>query len=442
MKFKPLLTACFVGTLMSATAQAENLLEIYKLALDNDPIFRSAGAQLEANLESQNQSFSALLPNLSGSYSHGYSKSGSATGVGTASQSESRSDSYALSLSQSIYDYSTWVGYDQAKKQAEQARVQFKSSKQELIVRVARVYLDVLSAQDNLDFALAEQKSIKQQLEQTKQRYEVGLIAITGVHEAQARFDQSEANRIAAQNRLDNASEALREITGRYHESLGRLKKDIPLASPEPARIDDWVQVAKESNLSIVSANMALYIAKQDVKRRYAGHMPSVGLSASYSDTDADPSSFPINTESYGLSAGITVSVPLYSGGRTQSSVRQGEALSKKAEYDLESALRGTVRNTRSSYLGVEASISSIKALQQSVISQESALEATQAGFEVGTRTIVDVLLSTTSLYSARSSLASARYNYVLAVLQLKQAAGILTVDDLEMINNWVDTSS
>ena len=438
MKLKPLISSCILAVVISTTAKADNLLEIYRMALDNDPIFLSAGAQLEANLEGENQSLSRLLPTLDAGFSYDYSKSNS-TGLAFVRDDEDLSETWSLSLRQSIYDYSTWVGYDQAQKRVEQARIQFRSAQQDLIVRVSRAYLDVLSARDNLEFAEAAQEAIKQQLEQTKQRYEVGLIAITDVHEAQAEFDQSEADRIAAQNQLDNANEALREITGRYHE-VESLQSDIPLESPAPAKIDDWVNVARESNLNVIANNMALYIARQEVRRNFGGHLPSVDLTARYSDSETDISGVEIDAGRYGLNAGIAVTIPLYSGGATQSGVRESDALARKAEYDLESAMRSTVRNTRSSYLGVEASIASIRALQQSVISQESALEATQAGFEVGTRTIVDVLLSTRALFRARSNLANARYDYIQAILQLKQAAGILTDDDLTLVNNWIVT--
>ncbi len=437
MNLKPMISSCVLAAVLTTTVKAENLLDIYRMAVDNDPIFLSAGAQLEANLEGENQSLSRLLPNLDASYSYDYGKSNS-SGLAFVRDDEETSQTWAISLRQSIYDYSVWVGYDQAQKRVEQAKVQFRSAQQDLIVRVSRAYLDVLSAQDNLEFAKAAQEAIQQQLEQTKQRYEVGLIAITDVHEAQAEFDQSEADRISAQNQLDNANEALREITGRYHD-VDALQTSIPLESPAPARIDDWVQVARESNLNVIANNMALYIARQEVKRNFGGHLPSVDLSARYSDSETDIAGVDFPAGRYGLNAGISVSIPLYSGGNTQSGVRQSDALAKKAAYDLESAMRSTVRNTRSAYLGVEASIASIKALQQSVVSQESALEATQAGFEVGTRTIVDVLLSTRTLYRARSNLANARYDYVLAILQLKQAAGILTNDDLNMVNNWIE---
>ncbi len=442
MRIKPLFTACVIGSLSVATSlQAENLMDIYNLALDNDPKFLASGALLEANLEKSNQSFSSLLPSISGSYSNSYSKSASGQGTTLITKSESVGNSLELSLIQSIYDYSTWVSYDQSKKRAEQAKVQYKANKQDLIVRVAQVYLDVLAAKDNLEFAAAEQKAINQELEQIKHRYKVGLIAITDLNEAQARFDQSEADRIRAKNRLDNAVEALREVTGRYHENIDKLNKAIPLVSPEPASIDDWVQVARESNLNIVSSNLNVYLAQQDIKRSFGGHLPSVSLSANYSDASANPSWVDVNTDSYSLTGSINVSVPIYSGGLTNSRVKEGEALYKKATYDLESAMRSTIRTTRSSYLGVNAAISGIKALQQSVISQESALEATQAGFEVGTRTIVDVLLSTRTLYSARSSLATARYDYILAVLKLKQAAGILSRFDLQEINKWMEAA-
>ena len=436
MKLKPLISSCLLAATLSAPVYAENLMQVYRQALDNDPIFLGAGAQLEANLEGENQSLSRLLPTLSGSFGYDYSKSTS-TGLAFQRDDEDITESWSVRLQQSIYDYATWVSYGQAQKRVEQAKIQFQSAEQELIVRVARAYLDVLRAMDNLEFAVAAQEAIKQQLEQTKQRYEVGLIAITDVHEAQAEFDQSEADRIAAQNQLDNANEALREITGRYHDVEG-LKSEIPLESPAPARIDDWVSVAKQSNKNVIANNMALHIAKQDVKRNFGGHLPSVSLNASYSDSTTDISKVEIDGERYGLNAGISVSIPLYEGGATQSGVRESSALARKAEYDLESAMRSTVRNARQAYLGVEASIASIKALEQSVISQDSALEATQAGFEVGTRTIVDVLLSTRALYRARSNLANARYDYIVAILQLKQAAGILTVDDLDMVNDWI----
>ncbi len=445
MSIKTLATACLIGTIAIANPlKAESLLEIYQLALDNDPKYQSSGALLEASIQQNGQSTASLLPRITANYSNNYSKSGSSlaqfsTFGGSTTTNETRSNSLGVSLNQTIYDYSTWVSYDQSNKRIEQAKVRFKSQQQELIVRVSQAYLDVLGAKDDLSFAKKEQEAIQQQLEQTKQRYEVGLIAITDVHEAQARFDQSEADRIRSQNALDNAYEALREITGRYTENLYSLNTDIPLVSPEPAQIDDWVQVAKESNLNIIAANMDVYISRQDVKRRFGGHYPSVSLSANYSDSTSSPDQIPVDVESYSLSGGINVSIPLYSGGLTNSQVKEGRALHKKASYDLESALRGAVRTTRSSYLGVEASISGIKALQQSVISQESALEATQAGFEVGTRTIVDVLLSTRSLYSARSSLSKARYDYIMATLRLKQAAGTLTQDDLININKWMN---
>ncbi|MFT5453522.1 MAG: outer membrane protein [Enterobacterales bacterium] len=444
MRIKPLITACLLSSLSIATSlKAESLIDIYNLATSNDPQFLSQGAQLEANMQQSNQAFSTLLPSLSGSYDYSYSRSGSSqttftTFFGASTGSESKRDGYSLSLRQSIYNYSDWISYDQSKRRVEQAKVRFKANQQDLVVRVSQTYFDVLSAKDNLEFAKAEQTAIKQELEQTKQRYDVGLIAITDVHEAQARFDQSEADRISAQNRLDNAHEALREITGTYTENLNSLNSNIPLLSPEPAEITDWVQVAKESNLSVVAANMDVYIARQDTKRRFGGHLPNVSLSANYSDTTTDPAGQIANTDSYSISGSLQVSVPIYSGGITNSRVKEGEALFKKASFDLESALRGTIRSTRSAYLGVKASISGIKALQQSVISQESALEATQAGFDVGSRTIVDVLLSTRTLYNARSSLSTARYNYVMAILRLKQAAGILTGDDLLEINKWM----
>ncbi len=454
--------AISLGVGFSFDAKAENLLDIYRQAVTSDPTILAAEASSRAGQEGISQSRSALLPQLNARYNYGNTRSvddpgtrtfGAVT-IPTGSTNDTDTKTWSLNLSQQIYHHDSWIGMSQAKKRAEQARLAYEAEKQALIIRVAEAYFNVLSSKDGLEFSHAEKESIKKQLEQTQQRFDVGLIAITDVHEAKARFDQATANEILAQNTLDNAYESLRQITGKYVENFSALKDNIPLSSPQPANIADWMMVAERSNINLLSNQLAVDIARKEIKRNFAGHFPTVDLTASYSDSSSDGTSKgPVTNPTTGVttiqtspfsfggttrSINLTFNIPLYSGGRTSSSVRKAQADFDKASQDLEKTHRQVIRDTRSTYLGVMASISSVTALQQSLVSNKKSLEATEAGFDVGTRTMVDVLLSTSNLYNAKRNLSRSRYDYVLNVLKLKQAAGILTEDDLKLINGWL----
>lgn len=451
--------AATLTLLLSAPSQAENLLDVYRAALQNDPTFLASEARANAAREGITIARAALLPQISGTVTKGRSEqetTGSEVLSGTVfpgnpSETTTNSDGVRLDLNQEIYDHSTWIGLSQAKKRAEQAELGYKGELQSLVVRASEAYFNVLSAQDGVQLAQSELESIGKQLEQTKQRFNVGLIAITDVHEAQARYDQAQANMISAQNTLDNANESLRQITGDYYNSISRLKTDLPLTSPEPASADDWVKVAQENNLSLLAQRLAVEIARDEVKRQRAGHYPTLDLNASYSDNDSDGDTTTTNintgvvTESgfengrETKSIGLTLSVPIFSGFRTSASTDQASANYVVAAQDMEKQHRQTVRDARSAYLGLQAAISSVKALTQAEISAQSALEATQAGFEVGTRTIVDVLQATSNLYQAKRNLWRARYDYALNVLRLKAAAGTLVEEDLVKVNSWLE---
>jgi outer membrane protein len=453
---------------LSTNVFADNLLDVYRLAKDGDPTFLASEAGTLASSERVNQSMAGLLPQLSGSYSISKSSSdssGTTTVIGaiddpatpedesqprnSANSSDTTSNGYSLSLNQEIYNHSTWLGLRQSEKRELQSKINHEGSKQDLIVRAAEAYFNVLAAQDSVAFSKAETEAVSKELAQTKQRFDVGLIAITDVHEAQSRYDLAIANQIAAQNGLDNSHELLQQITGQYHYDLLTLKDDIPLRNPEPENIKEWVKRAESNNISLKASKVGMEIAKQSIDISQAGHYPTLGLSASYSDgdgdTDAEGTQFfgdlPItsstnrdgNQENSSIS--LNLNIPIYSGGRTNSQVEEAQHLYVQASHNLEAERRRAVSLTRSSYLGTVAAVSSVKALKQAVVSAEKSLEATQAGFEVGTRTIVDVLQQTQILFNSKRQYARARYDYVLNILRLKQATGLLTEDDLAAVN-------
>jgi outer membrane protein len=345
-----------------------------------------------------------------------------------------------LDLSMSIYDHANWVGMDRAEKVAQQGDANLASALQLLIVRVTDAYLAVLREQDSVEFVKAELRAIERQLEQTKQRFEVGLTAITDVHEAQANFDNTVARQIRAENQLELRLEELREITGKYHQDIAVLDTNLFSATqPTPEKVDDWLKLAQDSNFDLLIQRFAKDIAMEDIASAKAGHYPTLGLSASLSRVDRTteiqgrgPNEFPtLNSQSLGLS----LSIPIYQGGRVSTSTDQARSRYVIASENLELVYRQTVRSVRSSYNDVKAAVSTIRALEQSVVSADSALKATEAGFDVGTRTIVDVLNSTRNLFDARRNLADARYSFISAIINLKRAAGTLTEDDLLAVN-------
>jgi outer membrane protein len=299
-----------------------------------------------------------------------------------------------------------------------------------------------LAALDNLEFSEAEQESIGRQLEQTKQRFEVGLVAITDVHEAQARFDLATANSIAAENQLDNARESLRTLTGQYHTNLAVLSDKTPfVARPDPDSIEAWTEIALENNFELLASQHAVEQARENVKLQRADYYPSVGLSASYTRNEGDDvltnSGF-VSGDSDSTSVSVNLSMNLYEGGRTRAQTRQAAFDLTQSQEFYEETLRAVQRRVRSGYLGVISGVSQVSALKQAVVSNESALQAAEAGFEVGTRTTVDVLNARSILFSAINDHAQSRYDYILAWLGLLQAAGTLEEEDLQRINQWL----
>lgn len=434
MKFK-IRSLCAALTLaVSAPAvQADDLMQIYQQALTNDPVVLQAQAQRDALYESIEENRAPLLPTFSANV--GYSKSFNNPGNHVSGASA------GVTLSQVVYDHAAWVGLSLAEKAASQADASYASSLQSLIIRVTSAYFDVLSAKDNFEFKGAEKRAIERQLEQTKQRFAVGLTAITDVHEAQAQYDLATASEILAENTLANSYQALSEITGIEHKSIDILDTvRFSASTPTPATTGQWVTMAESNSLDLQSQQIGKAIAKETIELYQAGHMPSVNLNANYNE-NFERESEGSNLEDQGSgNIGLTVSIPIFQGFKVTSQVKKAQFQFVEASQKLEQTHRRVVKDVRNNFNNVSASISSIRAYEQSVVSSESALKATQAGFEVGTRTIVDVLNRTRDLYNSKVQLSDARYGYIKSILALKQAAGNLSEDDITTVNNGLTT--
>lgn len=452
---KKTILAMLVGLGLTAHVQADDLYQVYQLAVTKDPTTNRAKAERDAAFEGISISRANLLPQISGNISYTDSSSQNPNFqfdtvtqelfIGVVSSDRESFDA-GLRFDLSLYDHRNWVGLSRAEKVAQQSDTSYALSKQELIVRTTQAYLAVLRSLDSLEFVRAEKRAIERQLEQTKQRFEVGLTAITDVHEAQANFDNTVAQEIRAQNEVELRREELREITGKYHDDLSILNTETFSASrPQPEAVDNWLTMAEEQNLDLLVQRFAKDIAEEDLNSADAGHYPTLSFTASADRANSDITTDGITNSLPVLdsrSLNFNLSLPIYEGGGTQARIRQARYQYVAAAENMELTYRSTVRSVRSSYNDVVAAISAIRALQQSVVSAESALKATEAGFDVGTRTIVDVLDSTRNLYDAKRNLAGARYDYVAAVVALKRAAGNLTEQDLIDINRGLTVGS
>lgn len=428
---------CSSFGVFSLPASADNLQSVYQLATQKDPVVLRAAANRDAAAARIDVSKASLLPSIGFSSSLTRSDRRDWT-----FGDDNTSLSGSVNLTQSVYDRRNWQNLDIEEKRALQAQTFYNSAAQTLIVRVTEGYFNVLKAKDDLTFIQAEKRSIERQLEQTKQRFAVGLTAITDVHEAQAQFDSAVAREISSENALEFALEQLREITGRYHDELATLNTDrFSTVALSPAEPQQWLTIAEENNFELQAQRIGLEIARVEIDRARSGHLPTVSLDASigsskargYNQAFTERSTGPRQDDS---SIGLRLSVPIYSGGAINAGVNVAQASFVETSELMEQTYRSTVRQVRNSFNNVGALTSSIRALEQAVVSADSALKATEAGFEVGTRTIVDVLVSTRNLFDARRNLSRARYDYILSVLDLKLAAGNLTEQDLLDINS------
>lgn len=449
------LAACLLA---AGAARADSLWDIYQMARQNDPQLREAEATRMATREAKPQARGALLPQLSGTTNlandevDSRSTSSFPFGPGIISSvSGSRSDKFdwQVQLRQTVFRWDQWVRLGQADKEVLQADIDYRVAELALFTRVADAYFQVLAAEDTLASNVAAREAIGRQLEQAQKRFEVGLIAITDVQEAQSGFDQAVAAEIVAKRSLANRKEVLREIVGDYPGELAKPRAEIPLLPPDPIDEDAWVEVALQQNLSLQSAQLGAEIARDDISIARSGHLPTIDFVGSHTDnrqrgqqssfsalsTSQGPSDIDRETDSIALQ----IALPIYSGGATSSRVQQAVYQHRAAKERLERTARQTERATRDAYLAVTSEISRVKALQQALKSAQTALQATEAGFEVGTRTTVDVLDARRQLYQAETNYARSRYDYIVNVLRLKEAAGSLEEPDLQEVDGWLE---
>ncbi len=434
---RPLLVATLFLCLAPVSAMAVNLMDVFTVSLQSDPVFRSVGASNRAAQEGIAQSRAGLLPVISFGATVATNDQDIRRPAAISANGNFDSSSMTLSITQPIYRRDRWIAIGQATTRVRQSDISYAAARQDLMIRVSQRYFGLLQASDDVDFAVASRDAIQQQLSQAKQRFEVGLIAITDVEEAQARYDLANATVIEAENALDNAREALREVSGEYYEAIAPLAVDVPLLVPTPNDIEAWAATALEQNLQLRSANEATLVARDEIQRVEAGHLPTLDLVGTHtrSDTLGGPAG---GTDTWTSTLGLQLTVPIYEGGVVLSRTRQSRALYQQSLEDLETVRRSTQRQARDAFLGVRSGISRVKALKQALSSTESALEAVRAGFDVGTRTSVDVLNAQSDLYGARRDYARARYQYILDILSLKQAAGTLSEEDITEVNGWL----
>ena len=447
--FKCLLLS--LGTfVVSGPAYSASLLEIYQQALQGDPQIHEAEARRLAALEAKPQARGVLLPQIGfdGSWTDS-NQSGTNiepdSTIPFTSENKQEITQWGFSLTQSIFRWDQIVNMKRADKSIARAEAVREAAQQELIVRVAQRYFDVLAAEDRLNSIIADREAIARQLEQAKQRFDVGLIAITDVQESQAAYDQSVANDIGARRSLATAREFLREITGEYVEELNAPGDDFPLPTPDPNNERIWVDMSLSQNLILVASRLDEELARDEISFRRTGHYPTVELVARVGERDTSGSQsfngspfLAVDSMGESDSIGIQFNLPLFAGGGTSSRVKEAVYLHRATREQLQRVTRETERQARDSYLGVLAEIARVNALKQAVASSQTALQATQAGYEVGTRTIVEVLNSQFSLYVAITNYYQSRYDYILNALSLKQAAGTLQVQDLEKIDAWL----
>jgi outer membrane protein len=472
---KPALIVCCVAlTLAAAAARSENLLEVYQDATRSDPLIREAEARRLAALEAKPQARGVLFPQLelngdaykSSADTSGYQRqfrevtdplTGETAVEAVSVPFTNTTDTsgywgYSAQLTQTIFRWDQWQRLKQADSRVALAEANYRAAQQDLMVRVSQRYFDVLAADDTLMAAEATLEAVTRQLEQAEKRFEVGLIAITDVQEAQAAHDSATAGVIAAKRTLASAQEYLRELTGEAYAQLVKPSDAMPLDQPQPFDEQAWVDEALEQNLDVVAARLGVDIAKSNVKIAQAGYMPTLDLYARYGDSASDatsltkvpqqfqdpnlpPQKFPADLDRTDDQIGIRLNVPIFAGGVTRSQVREQTYLHRAERERLDGAMRGAERQARDSYLGVIAEKARVQALQQAVKSNQTALEATEAGFEVGTRTTVDVLDARRRLFEAQRDYARSRYDYLINVVRLKSSAGTLLPPDLAAIN-------
>jgi outer membrane protein len=430
------LLALILFSLGTMPLQAQDIMDIYRLAVKQDAEFKIAEFEYLSARESLPIATSLRKPQIDFGASLLQDQ---AEGM-VRPDNTSNNIGYSVNLTQTIFNAENRATIDAAGAFVTQARAEFEVAQQDLILRVADRYFKILASQDVLDFARAEKTAIARQLEQAQKRFEVGLIAITDVLEAQARYDSSLAQTILAENQLDNSFQAMEVIIGETPSTNpARLSDSLVLNRPVPAQSEPWVEIALQNNQSLLAALAAEQAADYERQSKSKSRYPTLDFTASYADVDIENDNINLpDDDQQDLSLGILFKVPLYTGGRISAESAQAEADYQSARSTALLQKRLTSQNTRIAYLGVISGISEVAALKQVLKSSNTALEATEAGFDVGTRTSIDVLISLRATYASQRDYAGARYQYLINTLNLKQASGLLSTSELEQINGWL----
>ena len=424
--------SCALATAAQAAAAAD-LLTIFRDAQVSDPVYQGARAQYNSSIEALPQARAGYLPLVSANADVFRNR----VDIDVAGLRDYTTKAYSVTLSQPIFRLQNWMAINEAQQQVVQAQATLVNAQMDLVLRASQAYFDVLLAQDNVALSGAQKAAISEQLAQAKRNFEVGTATIVDTLEAQARYDQATAQEISDQNNLETKRRALQVIIGKLPEGLTPLREPLELAQPTPNDIEAWVNSSVDSSPVIAGAKANLEINKEEVGRQRAGHLPTLDLSANYG-RNYDPTNIvPGLTGPFtnAASIGLVLGVPIFSGGLTQSRVRQAIANRDKAEQDLENTQRTVAQNVRTNYLNVTSGIAQVRALEQALTSTQSQLDSTILGRDVGVRTSVDVLNAQQSVFQTRRDLQQARYNYLLSTLRLKAAAGTLTEGDVEAVN-------
>ncbi|MBS0358665.1 MAG: TolC family outer membrane protein [Proteobacteria bacterium] len=438
-KIKKYLITTLLFTIVHS-ANAADLVEAYRDAVQSDQKYQAAYATMLSTKQALPIAMAGLLPSLTGTGSSTYNVQNNYSRdplVGTLGTHNFSWHNYTVSLAQPLFNYSNWKQLSSAKATVKQAVATFNAATQDLMVRTAKAYFDILQAEETLRLTHAQLLANARQLDQSQQRFKVGLDAITSVYNAQASYDAVRAREIAAQNAVDNAKEVLREITGKVYPFYAKLKRDVPLVKPQPLQVEEWVKVSERQNYQILSFRYAVEAAREFIKVQSSSDWPQLNLVGSYNrDIQGSVGFGQTNLQTTG--AGVQVNFPLYQGGIAFANTKKARYDHQTAVANMEGTRRAVADITRQTYNNVISGISKIHADKQAIISAQSSLDSTEAALKVGTRTMVDVLLATQNLYQVEQSLAVDQFAFINSTLQLKQAAGTLSLADLETINNWL----
>ncbi len=429
-----LLSALVASIGLSSNCFALDLAQAYEQALKNDPQWSATTNQYLAEKEKENLSYGALLPTVGFSGSINRNKVSPDTGAGysyTGTQ-------LAIQARQGLYRPDLWTSYSKAQSLSSVNEANYRQQQQEQILRVSEAYFNVLRAEETLASAKAEEAALKRQLEQSQKRFEVGLIAKTDVLEAQAQLDGSIAARISQDVGLASANEVLAGVIGNNANTLSKLRADFVITPPQPNNAEEWVKLAQDKNPQLAAARFNQTAAEQVVKEQQAGYRPTIDAVASISDRDNGTGNATSFNNGRSMSAGIEMQWPLYTGGRTSSAIKQASYGRDAAREQVTSVQRQLTTQTRTAFLNVSADSYRVAARQQAVKSAEAALAATKAGYDVGTRNIVDVLLAERNVYAAKRDHANSRYDYVINTVKLRAASGQLGEMDIKELNGWL----